>query len=64
LDKSIPNTNDNLEEIHLGRSPALPQAKSINVSPCFDDPLINNFFTYKLWKFFRASVFILPAGVL
>ena len=43
---------------------AFPHAKSIKVSPCLDAPLINIFFTYKLWKFFNASVFIFPAGVL
>ena len=39
---------DSLAAIHLGRSPAFPQAKSINISPCLDTPFINNFLTYKL----------------
>ena len=61
---STPNTNDSLELIHLGKSPALPQAKSTNVSPCFDVPVISLFLTYKLWKSFMPSVLNFPAGVL
>ena len=43
-----PNTNDNSEPIHLGKSPAFPHAKSIKIFPLFDTALINDFFTYKL----------------
>ena len=45
---SIPNTNDSPEPIHFGKSPALPQAKSIRLLPFFETPCINAFFTYKL----------------
>ena len=38
FDISIPNTNDNSAPIHLGKSPAFPQAKSIKLFPFFETP--------------------------
>ena len=48
LEISIPNTNDNLDPIHFGKSPPFPTAKSINVLPGTDTALISKFLTNKL----------------
>ena len=45
---SIPKTKDNPAPIHFGKSPALPQAKSIRVLPFLETPCIIDFLTYRL----------------
>jgi hypothetical protein len=51
----MPNTKDNLAFIHFDKSPALPQAKSIRVSPFLETAFINFFFTIRTVRTFSYN---------
>ena len=56
----MPKTNLSLAAYHLFISPALPTARSINVSPGFDILAISIFLTYRLWKSLNPRVKLSP----